>query len=86
MHANVNIREALIWFMAVMIMLVCCCCGASKSSDSGQSAPVKNRYYNVTTMTLPNGKVIEKDVINGPPTPPPGFEKERRPVILPKSN
>ena len=38
-----------------------------------------NPYFSVETMTLPDGTSIDQVVINGPPEPPPGFE---RPVAL----
>ncbi|MFN2272231.1 MAG: hypothetical protein ACK2US_15410, partial [Anaerolineae bacterium] len=36
-----------------------------------------NPYFSVETLTLPDGTSIDQVVINGPPTPPPGFENER---------
>jgi hypothetical protein len=43
-------------------------------------------YYTADTIMLSNGKLIKKHIINGSPEPPPGFELERQPVALPKSN
>jgi len=43
-----------------------------------------NEYYSARTITLPDGKNIDKIVIKGPPTPPVGYE--RVPVKLPEPN
>lgn len=34
----------------------------------------------------PHGEVPQKQIINGPPTPPVGYEQERQPVVLPVPN
>ncbi|MCX6034295.1 MAG: hypothetical protein NTV38_04865 [Chloroflexi bacterium] len=41
-----------------------------------------NPYYTVNLVTLADGTVVEEDIINGPPVPPPGFEIERQAVSL----
>jgi hypothetical protein len=51
------------------------------SADDGD-----NPYYHVETIEVGNGKFVEKTTINGPSTPPPGFEHERKSVALPESN
>ena len=43
-----------------------------------------NPYYTVTTSMLPDGNLIEEDNINGPPSPPPGFELDRQAVLPPE--
>ncbi|MGE5462744.1 MAG: S-layer homology domain-containing protein [Syntrophothermus sp.] len=43
-------------------------------------------YEAAGTIELANGKIIKKHSINGPLQPPPGFEKQRQPVALPKAN
>ncbi len=40
-------------------------------------------YYSVTAITLNNGTQLDRITINGPATPPPGYEEERKPVALP---
>jgi hypothetical protein len=40
------------------------------------------RYYTITAVTLSDGTIIERNNINGPPAPPPGFEIERQAVSL----
>jgi hypothetical protein len=60
---------------------------ASTISSSDQPAEQKtSKYYSVSTVTLPNGADFEKTVINGPPTPPPGFEAARLAVSLPEAD
>jgi hypothetical protein len=48
--------------------------------------PTPNDYYTVNQVSLSDGTVIEKMIINGPPVPPPGFEIERQAVSLPETN
>ena len=48
------------------------------------ATPVPNLYFTVNLVTLSDGTVIEENIINGPPVPPPGFEFERQPVLLPE--
>jgi hypothetical protein len=48
------------------------------------TAPESNDYYTVNTVNLSDGTIIEEDIINGPPEPPPGFEVERQSVSLPE--
>jgi hypothetical protein len=47
------------------------------------SADVVSPYFTVESYALSDGSVIDKDIINGPPQPPPGFEAERAASILP---
>jgi hypothetical protein len=42
------------------------------------------KYYRVRTITLADGTSIDEIIINGPPTPPPGYE--RTTVELPEPN
>lgn len=43
-------------------------------------------FKSITRLTLDNGAVVDNVIINGPPAPPPGFEAQRRPVMLPKTS
>ncbi len=45
-----------------------------------------NNYFITHTVTVKNGVKLTQMIINGPPTPPPGMELERKSVKLPKSN
>lgn len=51
------------------------------SADDGDKP-----YYSVETITVGGGVLLEQTIINGPSTPPPGFELERKSVALPQSN
>ena len=42
-----------------------------------------NQYFSTQTLTYSDGTSISRDVITGPPTPPPGHELERAAVALP---
>lgn len=44
-----------------------------------------NPYFLKKTITTSQGPV-EEGIINGPPTPPPGYDIERKAVTLPKTN
>ncbi len=64
--------------LAIMLSL------PSQMSIVRAQGPVPNTpYFTSTTMTLPNGQSVDKNTINGPSTPPPGFEAERAAVVLP---
>ncbi len=64
--------------------------------SAGEGAPVAkvpvaqgplrqvNPYFSTQTFTYSDGTTLERAVINGPPTPPPGFESERAAVSLPE--
>ncbi len=43
-----------------------------------------NKHFSTQTTTYNDGTVLERSIINGPPKPPPGYERERAPVSLPK--
>jgi hypothetical protein len=42
-----------------------------------------NDYFSTQTFTYSDGTSISRDVISGPPTPPPGYESERAEAQLP---
>ncbi len=50
-----------------------------------QSSPLQviSPYFKVSTMTLPNGDQVERDIIGGPPVPPAGTEALRPTAIVP---
>jgi hypothetical protein len=53
----------------------------------GAEPPAPNSTYFISrTLTLGNGVSLTENIINGPPTPPPGYELERAAVVLPRSN
>ncbi len=45
-----------------------------------------NKYFSTQSITYSDGTSLVKEIINGPPTPPPGYELERLPVDLPDPN
>ena len=45
-----------------------------------------NKYFSTQTIIYNDGTSVERNIINGPPTPPPGYELERTPVALPESD
>ncbi len=52
----------------------------------GVVAQKSGPYSTVTTTALPDGTLVDALTINGPPTPPEGFEIERQAVNLPEPN
>lgn len=44
-----------------------------------------NKYFTSRTITFRNGTSLNELIISGPPVPPPGYEKLRSTVSLPKS-
>ena len=45
-----------------------------------------NEYFSTQTTTYSDGTMLSRDIINGPPKPPPGYELERSAVALPEPN
>ena len=45
-----------------------------------------NKYFTTQTITYSDGTSLVKEIINGPPTPPSGYELERVAVALPEPN
>lgn len=43
-----------------------------------------NEYSSKQTILYNDGSSLDRIIINGPPTPPPGYDEERKPVPLPK--
>jgi len=71
--------------LAGMMLFLCLGVSGSPAVHAQEVAtPGPNDYYTVNTVTLSDGTVIEEDIINGPPVPPPGFEIERQAVSLPE--
>jgi|GEM_PF-903326 len=86
--SNGHLFKFLFGIVLAAVML-CLGLGMSGSQDAlAQTAatPKPNEHYSVNTITLSDGTVVEQDIINGPPVPPPGFEVERRAVALPEPN
>jgi YD repeat-containing protein len=45
-----------------------------------------NKYFSTQTITYSDGTILDRDIINGPPVPPAGYELERETVSLPEPN
>jgi hypothetical protein len=45
-----------------------------------------NKYFSTQTITYSDGTSLGRNIINGPPKPPPGYELERTSVALPESD
>jgi hypothetical protein len=45
-----------------------------------------NKYFSTQTIKYSDGTSLVKHIINGPPTPPPGYERERAAVALHEPN
>ena len=43
-----------------------------------------NQYFSTQSITYSDGRSIERMIINGPPTPPPGYEIQRTRVLKPE--
>jgi len=90
MHTKLNdqIRKVLFRLMlgGIALFLSLGASGSPVAHAQEAWAHEPGAYYTVTTITLPDGTIIEEDNINGPPVPPPGFEVERQPVSLPEAD
>lgn len=51
------------------------------SADEGE-----NPYYTIETFATSNGKLLERTIINGPSSPPKGYEQQLAAVALPEPN
>ncbi len=56
------------------------------TTGQGVFARENSPYFQVDLLELGDGLSLERAIINGPPTPPVGFELERTVVALPKSD
>ncbi|MCX6035203.1 MAG: C39 family peptidase [Chloroflexi bacterium] len=73
--------------LAGMVLIIWFGLSGSPAVRAQEAAtPTPNDYYTVNQVSLSDGTVIEKMIINGPPVPPPGFEIERQAVSLPKAD
>ena len=64
--------------------------GTSSALARGAETPnpqisiANSAYFTSKTITMADGTLIDEYIINGPPTPIPGYETQRRAVTLPK--
>ena len=45
-----------------------------------------NKYFSTQTTTYSDGTILSRNIINGPPVPPQGYQLERAMVSLPEPN
>lgn len=80
-----NLNILLGFLLGGLVLSLCFGVGASSIVRAQEvPTPVTNDYYTVTLETLSNGTTIEENIINGPSSPPSGFEIERQSVLLEK--
>ncbi len=86
MHTRLNAQFCKVLLVLGVIMSFCWSEASGKPVSNAElvATTKPNKYYTVNTVRLSDGTVIEEDIINGPPTPPPGFEVERQAVSLPE--
>lgn len=86
MHARLNAQfcKVLLVLGAITLFHWSEASGKPVSSAELVATTKPNKHYTVNTFRLPDGTMIEEGIINGPPTPPPGFEIERQAVTLPE--
>ena len=87
--SNNRIRKFLYGVVLAGMMLFLCL-GVSGSpaahAQEAQTPEPNTEYFTVITTTLDDGRSIDEYIINGPPTPPAGYEDERAAVDLPEPN
>ena len=81
-----TIRRFFSGLMGAGIALILLTASSQASNAFAQKAvkPPIGNYYSVNTIQGQDGTLIEKHSINGPSTPPAGFEAERQPVNSPE--
>ncbi len=82
-----NVQSKVVMGRRIASIGLCLFLGAGVFPAQAQAAgPASSKYYSVSTVPLADGKSLDKTVISGPPTPPPGFELQRQSVALPEPN
>jgi len=77
------------WFVfgaAGLAVLAVALAGIALAQKAASPLVRYNPYYAVQTVIAPDGTSLERAIINGPPTPPPGLELEHPAVELPVPN
>ena len=79
------------YVLVVFAMVFLSCAFSVHAGGVPENIPVEegplqkvNEYYSVQNLTYSDGAVVSRQVINGPPTPPPGYELERRKAQIPE--
>jgi hypothetical protein len=84
MKTTLNTKVGKILSSLVLIALLLGSTGSSSSVARAEEAGKLQlgEYGTLSTLSLSNGTLIQRHGINGPSTPPPGFEDERTTVAL----
>ena len=61
--------------VSALLSVVCLVLFALMGTTTSADGEISDKYYSVRTITLEDGTSIDEIVINGPPTPPPGYER-----------
>jgi hypothetical protein len=78
-------RLGMIVPILLLILLLAAFSGTQTIAQAeGRESGVIPDYHNPEPVKLANGETIYKIIIDGPPTPPPGYEAERAAVIPPE--
>lgn len=80
--SKIRIRWFLIGLGGIVLLLFLSFGGLPVAHAQGAATPEPNPYYSVSTFALSDGTQLDKIVINGPSSPPPGFEAQRQAVLL----
>ncbi len=64
----------------LLVMLLSMLAGPPTAARTDDAMPP---YFSARTITLADGALVEEIIIAGPPSPPPGYERERAPVAAP---
>jgi len=85
-------RKILYGIMSLAVFLAAFGAGnlpPARAQEGGTATPPPSlirEYFSTRTVVLADGTSLDEDMINGPSTPPAGYELERTAVALPESN
>ena len=90
MHTNLSARSRRTFQAAIaggmILLLLSINIGLPIAYAQKAEVQLPGTHYSASTVAVSNGPRLQRHNINGPAVPPPGFEAERQPVALPKSN
>jgi YD repeat-containing protein len=82
--AHPVLRSFMLWGIT---LLLCSEVNLSQAASTLETvATTSGKYFTTNTQKLPDGTLLDQTIINGPSTPPPGFELQRQAVSLPVPN
>ena len=68
--------------LAALLLMLMCERQAAAQTAQANTEP-NSKYFTAQTITLGDGTSLEKYILNGPPSPPEGYELKRAAVALP---